>query len=285
MPKNDAPSPKKFFLADNSRPKKSFGQNFLRDRGALERIGQIAELTKDDDVLEIGAGLGALTIFLAERAKSVVAIEKDTRLIERLTEATSQMGNVRIVVADALLVNFRDVHQGGRMKVVSNLPYSVSTPILMKLLEERDMFSSLVLMVQREVGQRLAAPPGGRDYGSISVLVQAFMDVALRLAVPPEAFWPRPKVHSVVLRFAPLATSRIRIADEKSFRAVVRASFSARRKMLVNSLSSAIPKSEAEEILKLAAIDGRRRAETLSIEEFGRLAEEFWKLELKTRAV
>jgi 16S rRNA (adenine1518-N6/adenine1519-N6)-dimethyltransferase len=270
-------SSREFFLSKKKHPSKVLGQNFIRDQGVLERMGKIADLSGEDEVLEIGAGLGALTLFLGERVRRVIAIEKDRRLLEKLRENVSHLKNVEIIQEDALKTEFKRFFSGNKMKVVSNLPYSISSPILLKLLDERELFSLLVLMLQREVGERISASPGGREYGSLSILVQTYMDVSVELNVPPEAFWPRPKVNSVVIKLIPLERPRIQIPNEKLFRTVVRASFSSRRKILANSLSSLLPKEKAEEILLSSGIDGRRRAETLSIEEFGRLTEEFYK--------
>ncbi|MGB7291263.1 MAG: 16S rRNA (adenine(1518)-N(6)/adenine(1519)-N(6))-dimethyltransferase RsmA [Thermodesulfobacteriota bacterium] len=270
--------PKRILLPDKIFPKKSLGQNFIIDLNVLDRISEIAELTKIDEVLEIGAGLGTLTAYLAERAKRVVAIEKDKRLFEKLMRSVRHLPNVDLVMGDVLKINFRELFTGNKMKVISNLPYSISSPILMRLLENRDIFSLLVIMIQREVGERITASPGARDYGSISVLLQTFFDISIELTVPPEAFWPKPKVNSVVLKLNPLRNPRIEIRDMELFKKIVRASFSSRRKILANSLRSLVPKDEAEEILKSAEIDRKRRAETLSIEEFGRLTKEAFKI-------
>jgi 16S rRNA (adenine1518-N6/adenine1519-N6)-dimethyltransferase len=266
--------PKRILLHDKILPKKSLGQNFIIDLEVLDRMSEIAELTRNDEVLEIGAGLGTLTAFLAERAKRVVAIEMDKRLFEKLNKSFHHLSNLELLMGDVLRINLRELFTGNKMKVVSNLPYSITSPILMKLLENRDIFSLLVIMIQREVGERITASPGGRDYGSISVLLQTFFDISIELTVPPEAFWPKPKVDSVVLKLNPLRNPRIEIRDIEVFKKIVRASFSSRRKILANSHSSLVPKDEVEEILKSAEIDRKRRAETLSIEEFGRLTEE-----------
>ena len=266
--------PKNILLPDKIYPKKSLGQNFIVDLKVLDRMSEIAELSKNDEVLEIGAGLGTLTTYLAVRAKRVVAIEKDKRLFESMRSSIYHLPNLELILGDALKINFREFFTGNKMKVISNLPYSISSPILIKLLEQRDIFSLLIIMIQREVGERITAKPGGRDYGSISVLLQTFFDISIELLVHPEAFWPKPKVDSVVLKLVPLTNPKINIPDEKLFKTIIRAAFSSRRKILANSLRSLFPKDEVEEILKTAEIDRKRRAETLSIEEFGRLTEE-----------
>jgi 16S rRNA (adenine1518-N6/adenine1519-N6)-dimethyltransferase len=266
--------PKRILLPDKIFPKKSLGQNFIIDLKVLDRISEIAELTRNDEVLEIGAGLGTLTTYLAERAKRVVAIEKDQRLIEKLRPAIPHLTNLELITGDVLKINFGELFTGNKMKVISNLPYSISSQILIKLLENRDIFSLLVIMIQREVGERITASPGGRDYGSISVLLQTFFDISIELLVHPEAFWPKPKVDSVVLKLVPFRDPRIKIPDEKLFEKTIRAAFSSRRKMLGNSLCSSFTKDKVKEILKASGINRKRRAETLSVEEFGRLAEE-----------
>jgi 16S rRNA (adenine1518-N6/adenine1519-N6)-dimethyltransferase len=267
-------SPREFFLSRGIVPKKALGQSFLVDLRILERIGEIAELSGQDEVVEIGAGLGVLTTFLGERVKRVIAIEKDPRFIDKLKEITVPFGNIELVHQDALGIEFKKFYLGNKLKVVSNLPYSVSSPILIKLLDEREVFSLMVLMVQKEVGERIVASPGTKAYGSISVLIQTYMDAEIKLHVPPSAFWPQPKVESVVLKLIPLSSPRVNVPDERFFRRVVKAAFSSRRKILANSLSSIFPREMVEAILKAAEIDRKRRAETLSLEEFGRIAHE-----------
>ena len=267
-------SPREFFLSRGIVPKKALGQSFLVDLRILERIGEIAELSGQDEVVEIGAGLGVLTTFLGERVKRVIAIEKDPRFIDKLKEITVPFGNIELVNQDALGIEFKKFYLGNKLKVVSNLPYSVSSPILIKLLDEREVFSLMVLMVQKEVGERIVASPGTKAYGSISVLIQTYMDAEIKLHVPPSAFWPQPKVESVVLKLIPLSSPRVNVPDERFFRRVVKAAFSSRRKILANSLSSIFPRDMVEAILKAAEIDRKRRAENLSLEEFGRIAHE-----------
>ena len=176
--------------------------------------------------------MGALTTVLAERAGRVIAFEKDKRIFPHLVEMFGDYPSVELVRQDALEADFIAYHEDRKMKAVANLPYSVSTPILIRLLEFKDIFSRIVLMLQREVGERIVAGPGTRMYGSISVLIQAYMDVRLSFRIPPGAFWPRPKVDSAVLVFTPLPEPRAYIPDAALFEKVVRAAFSSRRKML-----------------------------------------------------
>lgn len=266
--------PREFFRGEKAFPRKSLGQNFIKDPRVIERIIEAAGLSGDDRVLEIGPGMGALTLALAGKAGKVTAIEKDERVIEPLRNLLESCPNTEVVRADCLKLDFRDFYSGKKLKVVSNLPYSISTPVLIKLLRDRDIFSSLVLMLQLEVGQRITALPGGRQYGSLSVLIQTYMDVKILFRVPPAAFWPKPKVDSVVLEFVPLPRPRVPLTDERIHERVLRAAFSSRRKMLGNSLRSLLSREAAESVLAACGIDRSRRAETLTIEEFALLANE-----------
>jgi len=266
--------PRDYFSAGNARPSKSLGQNFITDKRVIERIVSEAGIGPEDEVLEIGPGLGALTFSLAEKAARVAAVEKDARLAERLRGVLPEKTNIELVCADALEVDFEALHKGRRMKVVSNLPYSVSSPILVKLLRKRALFSTLILMLQLEVGERISSPPRGKEYGSLSVLVQTYFEVRTLFRVSPSSFWPAPKVDSVVLRLVPLAAPRVPVADEVAYEKILRAAFSSRRKMLGNSLGSALKKGAADKVLAAAGIDRTRRAETLSVEEFGALYRE-----------
>jgi len=264
---------KKYFHAENIYPKKSLGQNFIIDIEIINQIIEIAGLSKDDEILEIGAGLGTLTVYLADKVKRVVAIEKDRRLSKELEKSLSEIKNLELYNEDILQVDLRRFYNENKMKVVSNLPYSISSPILIRLLEKRELYSLIVIMIQREVGERIAAKPGGKDYGSLSVLLQTYMEVTIGLRVPSDAFWPKPKVESVVIKLIPLDRPRIKITHEKLFNKVVRAAFSTRRKILGNALSSIFPKDKLNAILNSSGIDRTRRAETLSIEEFARITE------------
>jgi len=266
-------------LGDNFRPSKSLGQNFLHDKNILRRIVKLAEIKTGDEVLEIGPGLGALTTFLADDATRVVAIEKDKRLEETLGELFGDRHNVELIFQDALKADFREFYSGKKLKVVANLPYNISSPILIKLLGVRDIVSSMVVMLQLEIGERICAPPGNKTYGSLSVLLQTFMDVKIEFRVSPECFWPKPRVDSAVLTLLPLKKPRTKVSDEQLFEKVIRAAFSSRRKMIGNSLRSILPKQSVERVLESSGIDKSRRAETLNIEEFGKLAEEVYLLE------
>ncbi|MEQ9618105.1 MAG: 16S rRNA (adenine(1518)-N(6)/adenine(1519)-N(6))-dimethyltransferase RsmA [Deltaproteobacteria bacterium] len=272
-------NPREFFFNEKAYPSKRLGQNFIKDLRVIERIVETAELSEEDRVIEIGPGLGALTFALAGKAGKVIAIEKDKRLVSRLSGLCSEYRNVELIPGDGLKIDFRDFYRGRKMKVISNLPYSISSPVLFKLLEDRDIFSCFILMLQREVGERITAKPGGKLYGSISVLLQTYMDVNLEFRVSPSAFWPKPKVDSVVLKLIPLPAPRVPVSDDKLYEKVVRAAFSSRRKMLGNSLRSILSKEIVESVLQSSGIDKSRRAETLSVEEFGALTEEVIKFD------
>lgn len=258
------------------RPSKALGQNFLVDRDAVHRIVEVADVSSDDTILEIGPGKGVLTAALADKARSVIAIEFDRHLAENLIKDFRGVDNVRIIQADALHYPFEDLAAPLKpvnpMKVVANLPYSVSTPILFRLIESRSRFSLMVLMFQREVAERIIAPPGGKDYGVLSVMAQLFTKPEVAFMLPPEAFRPRPKIDSAVVSFEIPERPRVAVADEALFGRVVRAAFSQRRKTLRNSLR-ALCGGATEKVLESAGIDPMRRAETLSLDEFARLAE------------
>jgi 16S rRNA (adenine1518-N6/adenine1519-N6)-dimethyltransferase len=249
------------------------GQNFIKDFRVIDRIVEVSGLSSDDEVIEIGPGLGALTYSLVNKAGRVIAIEKDKKLTDHLGELLSDYPNFELINQDALKTDYSTVFTGKKLKVIANLPYSVSSPLLFKLLEARKYISTMVLMLQLEVGKRITAGPGGKTYGSISVILQTHMEIAREFKVSPESFWPRPKVDSVVLKLTPLKAPRVSVSDEKLFERVVRAAFSSRRKMIGNSLQSIMSKETALEALELSGIDSKRRAETVTIEEFGVLAE------------
>lgn len=251
------------------RPSKALGQNFLIDHGAVRGIVEAAELAPEETVLEIGPGKGVLTAALAEKAGQVIALEFDRHLAEQLTRDFAAVDNVRIIHADALEYPLETLP--APLKVVANLPYSVATPILFKLLENRHRLSRMVLMFQKEVAERILAEPGGRDYGVLSVMVQAFTRPELEFILPPEAFRPRPKVDSAVVSFEIPSAPRVALADEAVFRRVVKAAFSQRRKTLRNSLKALLGE-RTEEVLLRVGIDPMRRAETLTLEEFARLS-------------
>jgi 16S rRNA (adenine1518-N6/adenine1519-N6)-dimethyltransferase len=260
--------------------RRALGQHFLADPAVAARIVEAVGATPRDLVCEIGAGPGALTGLLAERAGRLVALELDPRLHAALSAKAAHWPNADLRLADARTFDYaalRDARPApdGRVLVVGNLPYSASKPILHRLWEARAALDTATVMVQREVAERLVAPPGGKDYGSLSVLWQVWADLALLFTVPPGAFRPPPAVESAVVRTAFRATPRVPLADPAAFVRLVKAAFAHRRKTLANALRAGFPALGAaavEQRLAAAGIDGRRRAETLGLEEFGRLA-------------
>ena len=263
------------------KPSKSLGQNFITDGNIVSKIVDGAGITEEDLVIEIGPGIGVLTSVLAERAAFVAAVELDKRLIPVLEETLMEYSNVRVINADILKTDLHRLvrtcrEEGlftGKVRVIGNLPYYITTPIIMKLLEEQVPADSITVMMQKEVADRIRSAPGSRTYGAISVAVQYYCRVEKVTDVPKEAFIPRPKVASTVLNLEPLE-ERIEVADEKIFLRCVKAGFAQRRKTLLNSLAagSGMDKDHVRKILETAGIDPGRRAETLTVEEFGRIA-------------
>jgi len=259
-------------MDDSIRAKKSLGQNFLRDPHYLNKIADAAQVGPGDQVLEIGPGLGHLTSVLTQRAQKVLAIEVDDRLIPHLQEEFNSVQNFELLHADALEYDYETLE--GRWKVVANLPYYISTPIIQKLIVRREKFSSLTLMLQKEVAGRIASPPGGKEYGYLSVLVQFYTMPRIEFKVPPGAFTPQPKVDSVVITLALRDRPAVMVRDEDFFFRVIKAAFSQRRKTLRNSLKQlGASKEKMDAVLSSTGIDLARRAETLSVEEFGKLSD------------
>jgi 16S rRNA (adenine1518-N6/adenine1519-N6)-dimethyltransferase len=252
--------------------RRALGQHFLRDAGIARAIVDLVAPTANDLVVEIGPGEGALTAELARRAGRVIALEVDPVLTARLRP---RFPGVEIVEADARGWDYGALAAppGGRVLVVGNLPYSVGKPILMALVAARTAIGTMALMLQREVAERVAAAPGSRVYGSLSVLTQLYCDVDLALHVPAGAFRPPPKVESAVIRLGVLRSPRVAVADERRFHVVVRAAFAQRRKTLANALTAGLgrPADVLRAAAESAGIDPSRRAETLTISEFAEL--------------
>jgi 16S rRNA (adenine1518-N6/adenine1519-N6)-dimethyltransferase len=254
------------------RAKKSLGQNFLKDPHYLKKIVDTAQVGPDDHVLEIGPGLGHLTRVLAERAGKLIALELDERLIPMLRKEFGARRTVEIVQADALEYPYESL--AGRWKVVANLPYYISTPIIQRLIAHRDKFITLTLMLQKEVADRIASPPGGKEYGYLSVLVQMYAEPRLVFMVPPSAFTPKPDVDSAVVALAIRDRPAVAVVDEKFFFRVIKAAFSQRRKTLRNALKQLdAPAEKLAMVPNKTGIDLSRRAETLTVQEFGLLAD------------
>ena len=264
-------------LADQGLiPRKKWGQHFLADKNILKKVVKTAEIEKEDVVLEVGPGLGEMTQALAHEARKVIAVEIDPRLVEILRNKLADIPNVEIIQSDILKFDVRK-HLGSEkhpVKVVANLPYQISTPLIFHFMDSRDLFSSLILMLQREVAERMVAPPGKKTYGPLSVLIQSVADVSICFTVKPSAFFPPPEVETAVIRLSWKKSPMIAPEQEDGFRAVVKGCLGYRRKTLANALkhSALLLPENLEERLQGMGIDPRRRPETLSIQEFVALA-------------
>lgn len=251
---------------------KKLGQNFLIDEQAVNSIVEAANIKPGDAVLEIGPGIGTLTQGLAEAGANVTAVELDRRLLEVLSKTLEGYENVRIVYGDILKVNIPEIMGTTNYKVVANLPYYITTPIIMGLLEAKLPIDVLVTMVQKEVAERMVAKPGTKDYGSLSVAVQYYTKAEIAFVVKPDSFIPAPKVESAVIRCTVLDKPPVEV-NEKVFFRVVKGAFAQRRKTLYNTLkTTGVPAETLKIILEKAGIDGSRRGETLTMEEFATLS-------------
>lgn len=258
--------------------KKGLGQNFLSSQEVLEEIADAAQIY-GKGVLEIGPGFGVLTNELAKQAEKVVAIEIDDKLIPILEDTLSEYDNVKIINCDVMKTNIAELiaEEFGeeRISIAANLPYYITTPIITTVLEANLPIDNFVVMVQKEVAQRLQAKPGTKDYGAVSVLCQYYTEPEIIRTVPAGLFVPAPKVDSAVLKMKLRDKPAVEVKDRKQFFRTVKAAFSLRRKTLLNCLASSFakPKSELSDILNSVGIDPRRRGETLSLEEFANLAD------------
>ncbi len=260
---------------------KSLGQNFLIDQNIITKIIDGAEIGPAENVIEIGPGIGSLTQELTDRAKKVVAIEIDKSLIPILKETLQDKTNIEIINADVLKVDLNKLiserFDGGAVTVIGNLPYYITTPIIMKCLEEKVPIKAIVIMIQKEVADRMKAKPSTKDYGALSVAVQYYCNVENIVNVPPTVFIPQPKVDSSVIRLNVLKEPRVKVISEEIFFGIVKDSFGKRRKTLLNSLSSGglmLSKELVREVFASCNIDEKRRGETLSLDEFALLANE-----------
>lgn len=252
---------------------KKLGQNFLIKRGIVDEIVHAAELTPGELVLEVGPGIGTLTQGLAQSGADVTAIELDRRLLEVLDTTLASYDNVRIVHGDVLKLDVPTIMNHKPFKVVANLPYYITTPIIMSLLESKLPIERLVVMVQKEVALRMVAKPGTKDYGALSVAVQYYTEPDIVLDVPPKSFLPAPAVTSSVIRCVLRDKPPVDVIDEKLFFRVVKAGFAQRRKTFANTMkTTGLSKDRIEELLAKANIDGQRRGETFTLQEFADVA-------------
>ena len=260
---------------------KRFGQNFLIDEHVLEKIIRAAEITREDFVLEVGPGIGTMTQYLAEAAREVWAVEIDRNLIPILEDTLSSYSNVTILNEDILKVDLeglvKDKNGGQPIKVVANLPYYITTPIIMGLLESRVPVENMTVMVQKEVAMRMQAGPGTKDYGALSLAVQYYAKPYLAANVPPNCFLPRPKVGSAVIRLTTYEKPPVSVKEEKQMFAIIRAAFNQRRKTLMNSLAGSqeisFSKEQVGEALKKMGLSETVRGEALALEQFAALSD------------
>ena len=258
-------------------PRKRWGQHFLVDRNILNKVVHAAELEKGDVILEIGPGMGEMTLALARQVNKVIAVEIDRELVKILKEKTADFPNIIVIEGDILKISFEELYRQGhqQLKVVANLPYQISTPLLFGFIESRDLFSTLTLMLQREVAERMIASPGGKDYGPLSIFTQSVSDLSIQFYIKPSAFFPPPKVESAVIHMVWKERPLVRGEEEGWFKKVVKGCFGYRRKRLINALRHAdllLPEDLEKRIEKIG-IDSQRRPETLTIQEFARLAD------------
>ncbi|MCC7201105.1 MAG: ribosomal RNA small subunit methyltransferase A [Nitrospirae bacterium] len=254
------------------RPKKHLGQHFLQDPEIISKIIETADIHREDVVVEIGPGRGALTFRMADLASEVIAIEIDSSMIGNLNERAASYPNLTIVEADALQFHYHQI--GTRFKVVANLPYYMSTPILFRLIELRDMVDSMTIMLQKEVAERVVASPGSKDYGILSIAVQFYALPEIAFNVSRKMFYPEPKVDSSVLKIVPRERVAVDVRNEGLFWGLIKSAFYYRRKTLLNSLSlSGHSKEIIKNVLNAAEIDQNRRPEDVSMEEWAKIAD------------
>lgn len=258
----------------NFRFTKSLGQNFLTDETVLDDMVNGAEITEDDYVIEIGPGVGTLTKELINKARRVTSIELDSKLIPILEAELSCYDNFNLIHKDALKVDYKElIGDEKNVKVVANLPYYVTTPIIANLLNDDLNIKSITIMIQKEVAERINGQPGTKDYGAFTLLTQYYCDAKIIRLVPPSCFIPSPKVESIVIRLDKLEKPRVKVDDEKLFFSIIKQSFNMRRKTLWNGTKNlGLDKAIQEQAFAEAGIDPGRRGETLSIQEFANLA-------------
>ena len=257
----------------NLRASHRLGQNFLISEEVVDDIVSAADIVEDENILEIGPGIGTLTQGLLEAGANVTAIELDKKLPQVLNETLKGYDNFTLISGDILKVDLYEIMGDAPYKVVANLPYYITTPILLTLLEKKLPITQIVTMIQKEVAERITANPGGKDYGAITLAFKYYTDTKIIREVSPKNFYPAPEVTSAVIASDVLAEPYVKVKDEELFFKVIRAAFGKRRKTLSNALKSVFDKDAVASALDNATIDGGRRGETLSIEEFARLAD------------
>lgn len=272
-------TPKEILRRYGIKPQRRLGQSFLVDMNTIGKIARASKVSPDDIVLEIGSGIGVLTKHIAQIARRVVAVEIDPQLVSVLQAQCGELSNIDICSCDILKFDFFSLSSkyGSRLKVIGNVPYNISSPVIFALLSHRSVISDFTLMLQKEVVERLVSLPGHKTYGIPSVLLQMYADVERLFDVSAACFYPSPKVDSSILKGTFRSTARMELSDEMLFNRLVRASFAKRRKMLSNNLKSAdflkmMSDTDLKSALGEAGIDGKRRGETLSLFEFGNLS-------------
>ena len=272
-------TPRNILKKHGLRPLKRLGQSFLEDRNITAKIVAISDIKSDDIVVEIGSGLGIMTAMIAMEAEKVIALEVDKYMVDILREELKNHSNVEIVQTDVLKYDFSSdhpEHPSKKLKVIGNIPYNISSQILFRLIEFRDNISSMILMFQKEVAERITASPGTKEYGILSVIVSMYTKPSLEMTVPGSCFYPKPNVDSSVLKMTVREVPLFNIKNPDFFSKLVKLAFSKRRKTLLNNLTGSdlfkSPKKDVAEILELLGIDSNRRGETLTAEEFGKLS-------------
>ena len=257
---------------------KKYGQNFLIDSHVIDKIISVADLDKNSRVLEIGPGIGTLTQYLAEAAGEVVAVEIDDKLIPILSKTLAEYDNVRVIHGDILKQDTEQIFGGKPFKIVANLPYYITTPIIMSLLESGVPAQSITVMIQKEVAERMQSAPGSKNYGALSLAVQYYAEPYLAANVPPNCFMPRPNVGSAVINLKRLETPPVSVKDPSQMFKLIRGAFNQRRKTLANAVANfdgvAYSREDVEKALEAMGLDTRVRGEALTLEQFAALSDE-----------
>ena len=272
-------TPKEILSKYGIKPNKKLGQSFLIDINVINRISDAADISQDDIVVEIGAGIGVLTESIARKAKKVIAVEIDRNLVEVLKDKLGSYDNVEVHSGDILKFDFNSISETykSKIKVIGNVPYNISSPLIFRLLSFRPVISDFMLMLQKEIVQRLVSVPNNRIYGVPSVILQMFASVEKIFDVPSTCFYPQPKVESAMVKGTFREKPFVPLQDEIFFTGLVKAAFAQRRKMLINNLKRSkllekLSEADLKSALEVAGIDSKRRGETLSVSEFGNLS-------------